>query len=265
MPHTDNGIYWEEHGGGAETLVMLPGFGATAGLMSGVVHRLPEFRVLVVDLPGHGRSTDAKADGSIAHLATTLHTAVRDVTARLGVDGYTLVGTSLGSAVALRIALDHPNDVKSLIGVAPWSASGTTSNDEVIASFAAAYGDAGAIARGVAAISINPSSTRGLVDSMLTVAEGIWVGWLTGGALTNQLDELPQLQVPTTYLVGAKDGVVDQKKQLEDIRRIRGARAVVLSDLGHLCVLEAPTIVAEEIAASFERAGRPRPARGDSS
>lgn len=245
MPQTGSGMYWEEHGQGPATLVLLPGFGATAGLMAGIARHLSGFRVLVFDLPGHGRSAGAPADGRLPALAATLHDAIKDA----GVGAHFLAGCSLGGAIALRMALDHPDEVRALVGIVPWNAAGTTADDQVIAAFDAAYGDTEALAQGVAAISVDPSKTSGLVDGMLTVTEPMWHGWLAGGALTSQADELPGLRVPACSIIGGKDVVVDQAKQLDDVRRIPGGRAVLLSDLGHLCGLERPDVVANEITA----------------
>ncbi|WP_182902309.1 alpha/beta fold hydrolase [Microbispora sp. H10830] len=199
MPHTSSDIYWEEHGQGPVTLVMLPGFGASADLMTGIVRHLSGFRVLIFDLPGHGQSVRAPADGRLSTLAATLHDAINDA----GVDDYCLAGFSLGGAIAVRIALDYPDEVRALVGVVPWNAAGTTAGDEVIAGFDAAYGDAEALAQAVAAISLDPSKTSGLTNSMLTVTEQMWHGWLAGGALTSQADELSEIRVPScTYSAG---------------------------------------------------------------
>src|SRR4051794_19560299 len=60
---------------------------------------------------------------------------------------------SLGGAIAMRIALDHPDEVRALVGVVPWNAAGTTADDEVLAGFDAAYGNVEALTQAVAAIS----------------------------------------------------------------------------------------------------------------
>ena len=244
MPHASSGMYWEEHGQGPTTLVALPGFGGSAELMTAMVQQLSGYRVLVFDLPGHGRSAGVPVDGRLPTLAATVHDAIHHA----GVDTYCLVGCSLGGAIAVRIALDHPDEVRALVGVVPWNAAGTTAGAEVIAGFDAAYGNAEALTQGVAAISLDPSKTSDLTSSMLTVTEQMWHGWLAGGALTSQADELSKLRVPTCYLLGGKDIVVNQAKQLDDVRRIPGGRAVLLSELGHLCALEAPNVVAHEIS-----------------
>ncbi|MEV4016673.1 alpha/beta hydrolase [Nonomuraea angiospora] len=248
MPHTSSGIYWEEHGQGPLTLVMLPGFGASADLMTGIARHLSGFRVLIFDLPGHGQSVRAPADGRLTTLAATLRDAINET----GVDAYCLVGYSLGGAIAVRIALDYPDEVRALVGVVPWNAAGTTADDEVIAGFDAAYGNVEALTQAVAAISLDPSKTSSLTSSMLTVTEQMWHGWLAGGALTSQADELSEIRVPTCYILGGKDIVVDQAKQLDDVRRIPGGRAVLLSELGHLCGLEMPDVVANEISNFLE-------------
>ena len=250
MPYSSSHVYWEEHGQGPLTLVLLPGFGASADLMTGIVEHLSGFRVLIFDLPGHGRSVRAPADGRLPSLAATLHDAINDA----GADTYCLVGYSLGSAIALRIALDHPDEVRTLIGVVPWNAAGTTADDEMIAGFDAAYGNVEALTQVVAAISVDPSRTSGLTSSMLTVTEQMWHGWLAGGALTSQADELFKVRMPTCYLLGGKDIVVAQAKQLDDIRRIPGGRAVLRNELGHLCGLEMPDIVATEISTFLKTA-----------
>ncbi|WP_268960291.1 alpha/beta fold hydrolase [Nonomuraea montanisoli] len=235
---------------------MLPGFGASADLMTGIARHLSGFRVLIFDLPGHGQSVRARTDGRLPTLAATLHDAIKDA----GVDAYCLVGYSLGGAIAMRIALDHPDEVRALVGVVPWNAAGTDAADAVIAGFDAAYGDAEVLTQAVAAISLAPSRTASMTSSMLAVTEQMWHGWLAGGALTSQADELPELRVPTCYILGGKDVVVDQAKQLDDVRRIPGGRAVLLSDLGHLCGLEVPDVVANEISNFLETELRADPA-----
>jgi pimeloyl-ACP methyl ester carboxylesterase len=67
-------------------------------------------RVAAVDLPGHGGS-DGPALGSIEELAEWVVRLCRS----LDRDSYALVGHSMGGAVALQYALDHPDGVRALI------------------------------------------------------------------------------------------------------------------------------------------------------
>lgn len=82
------------------------------------------FRVIAVDLPGFGRSGMPRIDYSLAGYSGFM---VRLLDA-LEVTKASLVGSSMGGAIALRTALDHPGRVDSVTGVdaagmferAPW-------------------------------------------------------------------------------------------------------------------------------------------------
>ncbi|MBV8087716.1 MAG: alpha/beta hydrolase [Chloroflexi bacterium] len=101
--------YWEEAGTG-EPLLMIHG---AASSSASLIQHLPElskrFRVLMVDLRGMGRS---------AHVSAMPVDWVADVVGllqHLRLPKAHLYGSSLGSRVALRTAIDHPAVVESLI------------------------------------------------------------------------------------------------------------------------------------------------------
>lgn len=86
-------------------LVLLHGFTQTLASWGHLVPVLAErHRVVAVDLPGHGGSAAVAADlrGTAA--------AAADVGGRA-----TYVGYSMGGRVALRLALDHPDQVERLV------------------------------------------------------------------------------------------------------------------------------------------------------
>ena len=72
-----------------------------------------DFEVVALDLPGHGAS-DPAGDPSIERYATT----VSNLLERLGRRKAFVAGHSMGGAVALQVALDHPELLKGLILVA---------------------------------------------------------------------------------------------------------------------------------------------------
>ncbi len=75
-----------------------------------------DFRVVAFDRPGSGYSTRAPgAPASVGAQAATLAKAIR----RLGLGRPLVVGHSLGGAVALALALDHPDCVGALALIAP--------------------------------------------------------------------------------------------------------------------------------------------------
>ena len=73
------------------------------------------YRVYALDLPGHGTSTKDVGEGSVSVLAD----AVTGVLDALGAERAHLVGHSMGGAVALAVAAQHPERIASLTLIAP--------------------------------------------------------------------------------------------------------------------------------------------------
>ena len=69
------------------------------------------FRLILTQYPGYGDEAGGDAPFSIP--ACALH--VRDLLDELGVERASLVGLSLGGAVSLQFALDHPERVRRLV------------------------------------------------------------------------------------------------------------------------------------------------------
>jgi pimeloyl-ACP methyl ester carboxylesterase len=99
-------------------LVLIHGLGGQMGNFThSLVDRLAgDFRVVAFDRPGSGYSTRARgAPAGMRAQADTLAKAIR----ALGLERPTIVGHSLGGALALTLALDHPDCVGALALIAP--------------------------------------------------------------------------------------------------------------------------------------------------
>ncbi|MGD8828308.1 MAG: pimeloyl-ACP methyl ester esterase BioH, partial [Gammaproteobacteria bacterium] len=87
------------------------GWGLHGGIWDDLVPRLAErYRVSRVDLPGHGHSRDEPPSAELTELAARVADAVPGPA--------TWLGWSLGGMVAMRVALDRPEAVRSLALVA---------------------------------------------------------------------------------------------------------------------------------------------------
>jgi pimeloyl-ACP methyl ester carboxylesterase len=106
-------LYYEEHGAG-DPLVLLHG-GIHAGEMFGAI--LPALsagrRVIAVDLQAHGHTADVDRPLSPDLMADDVAALI----AHLGLDSADVMGYSLGGAVALRTAIQHPERVRRLVVV----------------------------------------------------------------------------------------------------------------------------------------------------
>jgi 4,5:9,10-diseco-3-hydroxy-5,9,17-trioxoandrosta-1(10),2-diene-4-oate hydrolase len=109
-----------EAGSGAP-VVFIHGSGPGASGFSNFKHNYPQFaaaghRAIVVDLPGYGASSKP---ADVNYTLDFFVSALRAQLAANGIGRATLLGNSLGGAIALQYALDYPDDVDSLIMMAP--------------------------------------------------------------------------------------------------------------------------------------------------
>jgi len=115
MTYADiNGLsmYHEEHGSGGTPLVLLHGGMAGGEIFAGLAPALAAGRrVIVPDLQGHGRTADIDRPLRPEHLADDVGALIE----QLGLERADVMGYSLGSRVALRLAVQHPQLVRRLV------------------------------------------------------------------------------------------------------------------------------------------------------
>ena len=103
---------------GAETLLLVHGYGASSGSYAPVLAELSaSYRVLAVDLPGFGRSDRLAGDYSPEALAD----ALVEVLDEKGVARAHLVGHSWGASVVLAFARRHPDRLGKLVVISGWA------------------------------------------------------------------------------------------------------------------------------------------------
>lgn len=104
-------FYYEEAGEGP-ALVLLHGLGAS---LDDWEYQIPEFskhyRVIALDLRGFGRSERGEGKLSVPGFAAD----VWNLLEQLDVSRFFLIGHSMGGAVSLQLALDHPGAVTKLV------------------------------------------------------------------------------------------------------------------------------------------------------
>nr|WP_175799004.1 alpha/beta fold hydrolase [Burkholderia anthina] len=107
--------------GEGRPVVFIHGSGPGASGFSNFKHNYAAFaaaghRAIVVDLPGYGQSSKPS---DVAYTLDFFVDALHAQLTALGIGPAVLLGNSLGGAIALKYALDHPDDVDGLIMMAP--------------------------------------------------------------------------------------------------------------------------------------------------
>jgi pimeloyl-ACP methyl ester carboxylesterase len=113
MSYYDNDgcqLHYEEYGKGAPVL-LVHGLGSSTRDWE---YQIPElaahYRVIALDIRGHGRSDKPRERYSIAGFAED----VRALIEHLGLDRVHLVGISMGGMIGFQLGVDHPELLKSL-------------------------------------------------------------------------------------------------------------------------------------------------------
>jgi pyruvate dehydrogenase E2 component (dihydrolipoamide acetyltransferase) len=104
-------VRYADRGFGDSVVLLLHGFGGDLDNWMFNLDSLAEkHRVLALDLPGHGQSVKTNVDPSLSGMATF----VRKFLDGLSVSSVHVVGHSMGGAIAMQLASDSPETVKSL-------------------------------------------------------------------------------------------------------------------------------------------------------
>jgi len=120
-------LHYHEAGAGQDgspPVVLLHGGGPGASAWSNFGGNLPafaaEFRTLMVDQPGFGRSDKPAVDGNYFTFSARALASLLD---QLGIEKVHLVGNSLGGGTAVRFALSYPERAAKLVLMGPGGVS----------------------------------------------------------------------------------------------------------------------------------------------
>jgi pimeloyl-ACP methyl ester carboxylesterase len=251
---------------GAAPVLLLHGQPGGARDWAGVVDVLEgRAEVIAVDRPGwDGRTRPLDIEGNVRAAV-----AVLDVH---GIERATLVGHSLGAAIAASAAARHPDRVAALVLAAPAANLASVEPiDRWLATPIAGYLASAASLSGLGlALSAAPVRRRvvgesGLPEQYLTAAgRSLLTRWAWRAFVTEQralLRDLPALErclpritAPTTIVTGAEDRVVPRAAPRRLAEQIPGARLVVLERAGHLLPQLHPRRVADALVMAVQRA-----------
>lgn len=252
----------------APPIVMLHGASSNLEVMRPLAERLAQdHRVILMDRPGHGWSTrEHFSDSTPAPQARMISQAL----GRLGIGKAIVVAHSWSGALALRIALDHPERVAGLVMLAPvaypWPGGVSQYNyavtTPVLGSLLAntamlplglLLAESGS--RSVFAPQAMPenfvkdSATRLLLRPREFVANA-WDLVTLRAAMAEQAPRYAEIAVPLTIIAGDADKTVSTHIHSQPLARTaKNARLIVLNGVGHMIQYAAPDLVVSEIEA----------------
>jgi pimeloyl-ACP methyl ester carboxylesterase len=239
-----------------DSVLWIHGYTLDATSWDDLWEKLPAWNHVGIDLPGHGASRPFTADETLPDLARAIGGAAQGNGIRH------LVALSVGTIVALQIAIEYPQAFSAIVLGAPGLGGGPQDNDarrvyeRVVRNFQ--HGGSGAELRQIWMGEDSPLF-RGLErgsrrwDRVAAIVDRHTWRELSDGSmfrLTNYVqryEDLGCIASALLLLVGEQD-MLAFRRSAEIIRRaVPSTTRIYLPNVGHLCMLQAPELAAVHV------------------
>lgn len=245
---------------GAPLLVLGPSLGtATEAWRAASALLADDFRVVRLDLPGHGLSPAADGPVPIADLAE----AVIALVDGLGGGSFVYAGVSIGGTIGIELALGpHASRLAGLAIIcsdarigepATWTQRAARTRLQgtpaLVAASAARWFDPGFPAA-------DPDTVGRTLNELMDTDDESYARLAEALAGFDRRADVPRIAVPTVVLAGASDGVVTPVAAEALAAAIPGARLTVLPGAGHQAHIERPAEVAAVLRSAFASRSR---------
>ena len=256
--HTSGTVHWhylDNHNEGKPKLVLLHGFSASHTVwLRCARHLTRDFHILIPDLPGHGESNyDQVLNYSVPNQTARLH----ELLMHLQWHNTIIAGNSMGGFMAAQYALDFAHNTLGIVCIDPAGVTGPQPSKleqtvhtggrnpffmDDITQFDSFY---------AMTMTKPPFMPRFILKALAAQyverksrLEHIFTNFYNKNEFLN--DRLGDIRSPVLLLWGAKDELIDISCAPVWQQGTQGI-SVVWDDLGHMPMLEAPNLVAQEI------------------
>jgi pimeloyl-ACP methyl ester carboxylesterase len=256
MPFVHTGeirIAYDVVGRGTETVLFVHGNLASRRWWKKVMSLLPSegYQKIALDLRGCGQSDKPDTGYTIPRMAEDLWDFLR----MLSLTEVHFVGHSLGGALALLGASDHPTAIKSLALIAPVPADGLLLPEELYRDLEVMRQDREKMREGMKSVmpAAEPDELQELVEEALLCHPACFFELPRTLATLDMTSRLTSLLVPTLIIAGERDPLIPLPSLERMCRRIPNCRLEVLTGIGHAPHIEAASVVADTLQEFWSR------------
>ena len=260
--------YWEYNPDKPTTLILIHGFRGTHHGLLKIAELLPEYRLIIPDLPGFGVSEALTGSHGIGDYVEWLF-QFRQIVDPETPSSY-IVGHSFGSIIVSHYASLHPSTVSKLTVINPIGAPALEGEQRLLTQLAILYYWLGRKLPARAArawISLKPITKitsitmrktkdrqiRKFIDEQhythfSSFANPTQLSEAFKTSVSHDVSQVAEhLTMPTLMIVGEQDVITTLSKQHKLHAKIGEAELVIIPDVGHLTHYETPSQVASAI------------------
>ncbi len=102
-------------------LLIVPGYLGSGATFREFIYLLEnDFRIVLPEMPGFGCSPPPRGPCSLENLTAVVTRVIREA----NLESFSLIGSSMGALIAVRLAIDRPEQVSRLVLLSPFGADG---------------------------------------------------------------------------------------------------------------------------------------------
>lgn len=241
-------------------VILLHGYGDSFRSFDLVVSRLPKsFHVYALSQRGHGDSGRPASGYNPRDFAADVAAFMEAVKLKQAV----IVGHSMGSYVAQRLALDYPDRVRGLVLIGSfvtvrghqgvkelWDSTISRFGDSVDAEFIRQF------QQSTFQKPIPPEFFDTVIRESSKIPGRVWKTTMAELMKTDFSDQLGRIKAPTLIVWGDKDSFFLRAEQDRLANAIAGSKLLVYDGIGHCPNWEDPERVAADLTTFIEKLGR---------
>ncbi|MGD0751118.1 MAG: alpha/beta hydrolase [Anaerolineales bacterium] len=246
MP-TAAGLHYFLHEGGSTLrppLVLIHGAGGDHLFWPPEIRRLPDYRVITLDLPGHGK-TDGPGCQSIEDYAR----CVAKFVDASGISRTVFIGHAMGGAIALALAHDFPDRVA---GIGLISTGACLPIPSSVIENAANQSTLLLAIKSLHEMSIGPQTSPNLSEiyfkRLTETRQPLLLGDLLACDRFNMVGRLRDIRSPALVVCGTGDRLTPIRFSETLSSQIPGAALQTVEGAGHMLILEQPDRLAKLIS-----------------
>ena len=222
-------LYVEEYGEGPALLLLHGGFQSMNYFQAVVPELSKAFRVIAVDLPGHGRSYHG--DSMRISLITEYLSNLIDI---MKLDSVNIIGCSLGSILAIRLAAERPEKVKRIVSDAA-IADTTSVMGETLAYLKIMEPETQQVFSVDAYKNKNPQGEKW--DDFFLEMKKMWLS-----SPYIEQDAYQMIKSKVLIVMGDRDSTVKLSQSYEFYDSIEGSELAIIPDAGHCICNKKPEL-----------------------